>query len=419
MISVHGDPLGVLGTPDTGGQCLYIREISKELINLGFSKVDSYTRHWGNKPRIENFENLNNCRDIRIPCGPPEFVPKEQLKPYLPEFYKNLKEYISNKKITYDLVHSHYWDGGLVGTWIARDLKIPQIHTSHSLGAIKKATAGNNNINFKQRIDDEKIIFSQCSAIIAESTQEKRDLQKIYGVAEEKIHIIFAGVDTNWFYPRGSRETAKRELGFENEILILSLGRLDSRKGFDLLVRGIPEVISSLKSLSKKINVIISAGNKNVEGDLSLSKSEEKEYDKLMRLRSELDIEENFKLIPRIDYELVPLWYTAADVFVVPSRYETFGLVIVEAMACGTPVVATNVGGPPDIITDGHDGYTVNPQDITSYALRIRDVIKFPKTHQKMSNRAESTAIKKFSWSAITKQLVQLYSDLLKGKILH
>lgn len=415
MLSVHGDPLGVLGTPDTGGQCLYIREISKELVNLGFTRVDSYTRLWGNKPTIEIVKNLKNCRVIRIPCGTSEFIPKEHLKPHLSEFYNNLKEYIENEKLHYDLIHSHYWDGGLVGTQMAHDLNIPQVHTSHSLGAIKQATAANKHeFNYKQRINDEKRIFSQCSAIIAESTQEKRDLHELYGVNEDKIHVIFAGVDVNWFYPRGSREEAKRDLGFEDEILILSLGRLDPRKGFDLLVKSIPELISSIKSLGKKINVIISAGNKSAEGDLALNKSERKEYDKLLELRSTLGLEENFEIIPRIDYELVPKWYTAADVFVVPSRYETFGLVIVEAMACGTPVVATNIGGPPDIITNGQEGYTVNPEDTTTHALRIKDVIKNSDNHKKMSVRAKSTAIEKFSWSAITRQVVQLYSDLLK-----
>lgn len=415
MISVHGDPLGILGTPDTGGQCLYIKEISKELICHGFSRVDSYTRLWGDKLKVENINSLENSRVIRISCGSPDFIPKEQLKPHLPEFYNNLKKYIEKEELNYDLIHSHYWDGGLVGTWMAHDFKIPQVHTSHSLGVIKRVTATNkHDLDYNQRIEDERNIFSKCSAIIAESTQEKRDLHELYGVKEDSIYRIFAGVDVNWFYPRGSREEAKRKLGFEDEVLILSLGRLDSRKGFDLLVKGIPEIISSLKSLGKKINIIISAGSKDAEGNLLLNRSERKEYDKLMKLRSTLGLEDYFEIIPRIDYELVPLWYTAADIFVVPSRYETFGLVIVEAMACGTPVVATNVGGPPDIITDGQEGYTVNPENGKSYALRIRDVIKCPETHQMMSERAKSTAIEKFSWPAITKQVAKLYSEILK-----
>lgn len=414
MLSVHGDPLGILGAPDTGGQCLYIKEISKELIGLGVSQVDSFTRLWGKKPRIENIDGLRNCRVIRIPCATSEFIPKEKLKPHLFEFYENMKIFMVNQNIKYDLCHSHYWDGGLVGTWMAQGFNIPQVHTSHSLGLIKKkTTAERANLDYIQRIEDEKKIYSLASAIIAESTQEKRDLQNYYETSEDKIHIIFAGVDINWFYPRGTREEAKYKLGFNDEILILSLGRLDPRKGFDLFIQGIPHLMDSLKPLKKKLNVIISAGNKSEDGKLALSDSEKHEFDRLMKLSSKLRVDDVLRIIPRVDYDEVPLWYTASDVFVVPSRYETFGLVIVEAMACRTPVVATNIGGPPDIISEGKNGYTENPNNTNEFVLKINDIITNPEIHQKMSENAEKTATDKFSWTKIADQIKNLYSYVL------
>jgi glycosyltransferase involved in cell wall biosynthesis len=414
MISVHGDPLGVLGTPDTGGQCLYIKEISKKLIKLGYRTVDSYTRYWGNRKKEELIDGLENCRVIRIPCVSTDFIPKERLRPHLTEFYNNMKEYIEKKNFDYDLCHTHYWDGGLVGTWMSRDYQIPQIHTSHSLGAIKKATSvKDGELNYNQRIEDEKTIYSAATTIIAESTQEKKDLIEIYDVNSKKIHIIFAGVDIDWFFPRGSREEAKKQLNQENEFFILSLGRLDPRKGFDLLIKAVPHLIDSLRSTQKKLNVTISAGNKGSNGELFLSKSEQKEYDRLIKLCGKFNIQDKFKIIPRIDFDQVPLYYTAADVFVVPSRYETFGLVIIEAMACGTPVVATNIGGPPDIINDGIDGYTEDPNRPQEFASKIIKIITNPDHHREMSESAKKTATTKFSWNAITKQISDLYNKIL------
>ncbi|MHA1214867.1 MAG: glycosyltransferase [Candidatus Hodarchaeales archaeon] len=413
MLSPHGDPLGVLGTPDTGGQCLYIREIAKQLLQLGIDRIDIFTRRWGNKTPVEKI--ADNCNVIRIHCGSQTFIPKEELRPHLKEFYDNLKEFIKENSLEYRIVHSNYWDGGLVGTWLSKDFHIPLVHTSHSLGSVKKATASEPDaLDYGQRIQDERTIYSLATAIIAESTQEKNELCQNYGVKAEKIHIIPAGVDTDWFYPRGSRISAKKQLGFNDEFLILSLGRLDSRKGFDLLVLSIPKLLEYLSPHAKEVNVVISAGNKDSKGNLALNESEKQEYQKLLNLSMNLNLKDCFKIIPRIDYSKVPIWYTAADVFVVPSRYETFGLVIVEAMACGTPVVATNIGGPPDIITDGFDGYTENPENADNFAQKIFSVINNPENHSKMSKNALRTARERFSWKAVTKSIYTLYDTLMK-----
>ena len=158
MLSVHGDPLGKLGEPDTGGQCLYIKEIMKELVKLGHD-VDAYTRWWGNKPVIEPIEGIENCRVIRIPCASRDWIPKEKLKPHFPEFYNGLKAFMAENDLKYDLIGSHYWDAGLVGIWMARDFGLPLVHTSHSLGAIKKAAMPKGEQSgYDERIKDEKDI---------------------------------------------------------------------------------------------------------------------------------------------------------------------------------------------------------------------------------------------------------------------
>ncbi|MFX0095637.1 MAG: glycosyltransferase [Candidatus Hodarchaeota archaeon] len=408
MISVHGDPLGVLGTPDTGGQCLYIKEIAKELIHLGCEQVDVYTRRWGGKPKIEPIANLNNCRVIRIPCGSPDFIPKEELKRYLTEFYSGLKIFMAENAIKYDIIHTHYWDGGVVGVWMAQDFQLPQVHTSHSLGAIKQISMPiGERRDYDERIKDEQRIYNASTALIAESQQEKEDLATLYKTSTEKIHIIPAGVDVDWFSPRGSPSEAKETLNLKNHTIILSLGRLDTRKGFDLLIKALPRINSELDEFKRQIRCIISAGSRN-----TLNPTEQKVYNKLMNLCSDLGIK-NFQIIPRVDYDKVPIWYTAADVFVVPSRYEPFGLVIVEAMACKTPVVATNKGGPPDIITDGVEGYTVNPEDTNAFASRIVDCIKDPKIQEALREQARKTVVKKFSWNVVTKMIHRLYSSIL------
>ncbi|MFW9994044.1 MAG: glycosyltransferase [Candidatus Odinarchaeota archaeon] len=409
MLSVHGDPLGVLGEPDTGGQCLYIKEIMKNLVKQGHT-VDAYTRRWGQKPEIEFVEGIEKCCNIRLPCGSSDFIPKEKLKPHLAEFYGNLTRFIEEKGFKYDVINSHYWDAGLIGIWMANDYNIYLVHTSHSLGAIKKASMPEDEQSeYDERIEDEKKIYAASSAVIAESRQEKKDLVSIYGVSNEKIHIIPAGVDVDRYSPRGSRIEAKKHLNLGDEFLILSLGRLDARKGFDLLVRTIPHVVSELKDKGKKIKYVLSAGSID-----ELSDSEQKEYGRIMDICQELGVTDHFEMIPRIEpLNLVPYWYTAADVFTVPSRYETFGLVIVEAMGCKTPVVATNNGGPPDIITNGVEGYTVSPEDTKSFAKRIVDCVKDPEIQTKLGEAARKTVVKNYSWKAVTEQISELYSSLL------
>ena len=165
MISVHGDPLGILGTPDTGGQCLYIKEIMKELVQYKYEWIDTYTRHWGDKLEIELIEGLPNCRVIRIPSASSEFIPKEQLKPHLKEFFINTTSFIDQNNLNYGLVHSHYWDGGLVGILVADKYNIPLVHTSHSLGSVKKATAANDDtLTYSERIEDETSIYQRSTA---------------------------------------------------------------------------------------------------------------------------------------------------------------------------------------------------------------------------------------------------------------
>jgi len=409
MLSVHGDPLGVLGDPDTGGQCLYIKEIMKELVKQGHI-VDSYSRRWGQKPKIDIIDKNERCRVIRLPCGSPDFIPKEKLKSLLPEFYDNLKSFIANNKLKYDVINSHYWDAGLVGTWMARDHNIPLVHTSHSLGAIKMASMPpNERLKYNERIKDEMKIYKDSSAVIAESNQENEDLKNIYNVKAEKIHIIPAGVDLKYFCPKGLRIEARKHLNLGDEIIVLSLGRLDPRKGFDLLVKTIPIVVSRFKSLRRKVKYYLSAGSIN-----ELNASEQEEYRKIMSICRDLDIEEHLEIIPRIEpLELVPYWYTAADVFTVPSRYETFGLVIVEAMGCKTPVVATNNGGPPDIITDGVEGYTVDPEDTNSFANRIIDCIIDSRNNLRMGENGRKTVLEKYTWEIVTKKIIAVYNSVI------
>ncbi|MFX1534425.1 MAG: glycosyltransferase [Promethearchaeota archaeon] len=409
MLSVHGDPLGKLGEPDTGGQCLYIKEIMKELVKLGHD-VDAYTRRWGNKPVIEPIEGIENCRVIRIPCASKDWIPKEKLKPHFPEFYNGLKAFMAEHDLKYDLIGSHYWDAGLVGIWMARDFGLPLVHTSHSLGAIKKASMPKGEQSgYDERIEDEKDIYAASTAVIAESKQEKEALINLYDMNPQKIHVIPAGVDEKWFSPRGSREEARTYLKLGNEFLIISLGRLDGRKGFDLMVKTIPYVVSGLKDSERKVKYVLSAGSID-----ELNPSEQREYNKIMKICSDLGVTEHFELISRIDpLDLVPYWYTAADVFLCPSRYETFGLVIVEAMACKTPVVATNNGGPPDIITDGVEGYTVNPEDTQTFAKRIVECIKDPQVQLKLGEEARKTVEEKFSWTAVTRQINTLFSSIV------
>lgn len=396
MITPHGDPLGKLGEPDTGGQCVYVKELSKHLRKLG-AEVDIFTRQRGGRREIEQISE--NVRVIRIECGPEGFIPKEKLMPYLPEFTEKVAEYVEKRQ--YGIIHTHYWDGGFVGLKLKERFRVKMVHTSHSLGVLKAKALGDFE-PYKERIALEKEIYGKSDAIIATTKIEKNDIATLYGIDESKIYVIPIGVDTTFYKPMGNKGKLKKDLNLPQIPLVFALARLDPRKGLDLLIKSVPYI---KRHYNGDFLVLISTGTG--------AKEEKKEMNKLLTLIRELNVEKEVKIIPAIEpIDLVPKYYSAADVFVLPSPYEPFGIVMLEAMACKAPMVATKFGGPAEVIQDGYDGFLVDPKDSKEMGKKIAELLRDDKKRELFAERAYKKVMSKYSWSSVAKEVLSLLRGL-------
>jgi glycosyltransferase involved in cell wall biosynthesis len=395
MITPHGDPLGRIGEPDVGGQCVYIRELSSALAALG-TTVLAFTRDRSDgKPKREQM--APGADVIRIPCGPKGFLRKEDLLPYLSEFAETLSGYLGSNEI----ISSHFWDGGYVADLL--DPSSEWIHTSHSLGKRKLASLhGADPSEYRERIAIETRILQRCDTVIASTSLEKHDLVELYGADEAKISVIPPGVDANYFHPPSDKQALKRKLGFSADPLVFTLGRLDPRKGFDLYFRAAARAKQILGEDSP-VQFALSAGV-NEHGTYELE-----ERDRLTNLIETLSIAGSVHWLPILPPDTVALYYGAADLFVMPSRYELFGIVMLEAMASGVPVIATKFGGPPEVVANGENGQLVDPTDIDAFAAAMADLISNPKKRQRMGEEARRSIEDLYCWEKLAQRHHQLY----------
>jgi len=397
MITPHGDPLGRIGEPDIGGQCVYIRELVSELAAQG-TRVLTFTRDRSDsKPQQEPIAPGADL--IRIPCGPEGFLPKEKIQPYLSEFANRMSTHLRGDEI----IISHFWDGGYVASLLESTGK--WIHTSHSLGKRKLASLPQaDHAKYSDRIRTESEIMERCDAMIASTTLERQDLVNLYGADKAKISVIPPGVDTNRFHPPHDRQALKKELGFSPGLLVSTMGRLDIRKGFDLFFRAAAQVMEKLGK-ETDIQFVLSAGT-DAE-DLH----EARERDRLAKLLKTLQIEKSVRWLPVLSADEVPLYYGASDVFVMPSRYELFGIVLLEAMACGVPVVTTKFGGPPEIVSDGRDGRLIDPTNINMFVSAIVDLLSNLNLREQMGKTAREHVEERYCWETLARKHQKLYTN--------
>ena len=399
-ISVHGDPLGLLGSQDTGGQCVYIEELTKAMAehrpNL---KIDCFTRWYEGKQKEEPISK--DVKVIRIPCGPKEFVRKEDMYPLLDEFAKNLLDYVKKNNYNYRLIHSHYWDGGVAAVKVAEKLKIPLIHTNHSAGRLKKKVLASKNLSYDIRIREEDNILAYAKGVLALTETEKQSLIEEYKLPAEKIYVVPGGLDLKQFYPVEDLKKAKKDLNVEQNNVIFALGRTDPRKGFEWLIRTMPQVVKDVEDVKLYI------GGGSLPEYLHANSPEVKERERLLNIAKELKVTDYIHFTGHLSDEDVTKFYSISDTFVVPSIYEPFGLVLVEAMACKTVVIATNNGGPVNIVDNGVDGYLVNVKNTKEFAEKIIKVLNDPVLKEKMIKAGYEKATKKYSWSTISKRVLE------------
>ena len=393
MLSVHSCPIGNLGAKDTGGMSVYVREIAHELGKQGLL-VDIYTRiHDPKDPQIVNLGQ--NARLIHLRAGEDETIDKLAVYSYLPDFAYNLDNFRKHNDLRYDLVFSHYWLSGWVGESLQYWWNIPHITMFHTLGAVKNAI-GIGEDEPGLRIETERHLARNCHHTIATTEKEKEDLILHYGALPERISIIPCGVNLELFQPM-DKETAKQQLGFSDDKIILFVGRIEPLKGIDQLLRAMTYLQNS-----QGLRLVIIGGDEHSQYEMG----------RLQKLSQNLHIGDSVTFLGLIKHDKLPYFYSAADVCVMPSYYESFGLVALESMACGTPVVATNVGDLKNIVRQVDTGYVVMDNAPHHLAEKIALLLSKPSSDMKsaLSIRESVTG---FGWSNIAQQIIKLCQEVL------
>ena len=387
MLSVHSCPVGNLGAKDTGGMSVYVRELARELGKQGHL-VDIYTRV--HDPEDSQVYDLGqNTRLIHLTAGGDEEISKLAVYPYLPEFTRNLENYKKHNGLHYDLIFSHYWLSGRVGKYLQQLWNVPHIMMFHTLGAVKN-TIGIGEGEPELRIETERDLTRTCHHIIASTDIEKESLVLHYGALAGRIGVVPCGVNLEQFKPV-DKETARQELGFGDEKIILCVGRIEPLKGIDQLLKAMP-YLQNIQGL----RLVIIGGDEHSRH----------EVEQLRQLSSALHIQDSVTFLGLIKHEQLPYFYSAADACVIPSYYESFGLVALESLACGTPVVATDVGDLKNIVRHGETGYVITDSTPHHLAEKIALLLSRPSTDTEsaLSIRA---SVSTFSWSNIAEAITR------------
>ncbi len=385
MLSVHSCPLGNLGAKDTGGMSVYIRELASELGKQGHL-VDVYTRvHDPKDPQIMNLGQ--NAQLIHLRAGEEE-INKLAMYSYLPDFACNLENFRKDNGRRYDLVFSHYWLSGWVGKYLQRWWDVPHIIMFHTLGAVKN-TFGIGEDEAELRIETERDLARNCHRIITPTKREKEDLILHYNAPPERIGIVPCGVNLELFQPV-DKKSARQKLGFTDDKIILFVGRIDPLKGIDQLIKAMTYLPNA-----QGLRLLIIGGDEYSQYEIG----------QLQKLCRDLKLQDSVTFLGLIKHEQMPYFYSAADVCVVPSYYESFGLVALESLACGTPVVATDVGDLRSVILEGETGYVVGENTPTLLADKVSLLLSKPSAGQSyaLSIRA---SVNRFSWQNIAKAII-------------
>ncbi len=401
LISFHGDPAVEIGREEAGGQNVYVRNVGEALARLGW-QVDMYTRRVS-PAQAEIVQHTPGCRTIRFSAGPLEFIPRDNLFEHLPEFIDKFLKFKQENGLSYQVVHTNYWMSGWMGIYLKKAIGCKQVHTYHSLGAVKYATIENIPAIASKRLESECEVLEKAERIVATSPQEKAHMRQLVSTKKGDIDIIPCGTDIHSF---GSvdRNAARVALGIELDAkVVFYVGRFDHRKGIETLVRAMRE---SKFYGDGKLQIIIAGGS--VPGQ-----SDGIERDRIEAIVDELGLRQHTKFPGRLSQEILPSYYAAADVCVVPSHYEPFGLVAIEAMASSTPVVASDVGGLQFTVVPGETGLLAQPQDVTGFAIAIDKIISNPEWRDKLGEAGKRRVHSKFSWDGVANQLSELYLQII------
>lgn len=408
MLSYHTCPLAVLGGKDTGGMNVYVRDFTRQLGAMGIH-VDVFTRSQDEHvPHVLHDLGYGN-RVVHIPAGPEHPISKQELVQYLPQFVKGVQAFATQKGIKYDLIHSHYWLSGLAGLSLKTTWGIPLVAMYHTLGLMKNRIAqSRDEMEGEYRINGEKQVLEKADVIIAATLAEQAQLQFLYLADTQKIKVIPPGVDTSHFYPIPSDE-AKAAIDMSaSERMLLFVGRIEPLKGVDILIKAMASIRRDCGDQDCPNILTIIGGDPEASQEMMTA-----EMTRLQAICRDLGMDDVVLFLGKRSQDTLPYYYSAADVLVMPSHYESFGMVALEAMACGTPVVASQVGGLAFLVQDGITGYVVPDGEPNLLIERLTTLIRDDQLRKKMGDQAAILA-QNYSWDRIAERIVNVYHDLIQ-----
>lgn len=410
MISLHGDPMAELGGIQAGGQNVYVKQLSLALEEMDW-EVDVFT-HWDDpdKPGVERLGSRSFVR--RIAAGHKGFIPKEKLHEHVRPFAGEIVELAEGKRHEYALIHSNYWLSGWAGRILKRALDLPQVHTSHSLGAVRAraihpagSTAYDDPVLGK-RLAEEKAILASAEVVIATSTEERDQIVNQYGVRGDNIRVVPCGVDTTLFTP-GDRRRERERLKAEGKSIVLFVGRFESNKGLHVLIDSLRLLRERNPGLVERVELWVIGGSRNPHME-----KEVRYRNEIQKRIAEAGLSDRVKFWGPASHDRLVRYYRAADVTVIPSYYESFGLVAIEAMAAGCPVIASAVGGLKCNVRHGETGFLVPPRDTRSLATALETMLSNCPLREEMSGKATRFAASRFQWVTIATRIAEIYAEV-------
>ena len=402
-ISVHTSPLATLGQKDAGGMNVYVRELSCHIARRGLA-VDIFTRRT-NPDTPETVELCPGVNVVTITAGPPAPVDKNALFDHLPTFAAEAALYSLRQGVRYDVAHAHYWLSGWAAHLLKRYWDTPFVQMFHTTAHMKNAVAGIGEREVDLRLTTERRLIELSDSLIAANPDERADLIWRQHTPTDKVCTIPPGVDLDLFTP-GNRASARVELGLApSESIILFVGRVDPIKGIDTLL----EATRILADQAATPPTVLFVG-----GDLDAAGQPIGPLADVAARATTLGIDMCFRFVGSQPQDQLPRFYAAADVVAVPSRYESFGLVAVEAMACGIPVVASRAGGLKFTVEEGVSGYLVPVRNPSALAATLGRILRDPMLRAELSVGAQDCA-QRFSWPSVAASIHHVYQQLANG----
>lgn len=399
VVAYHSSPLDRPGEGDSGGMTVYVRALADALARRGVS-TDVFTRASASRRAVARI--APSVRVVSVEAGPREPMPKDRLATHLGEFTAGVRAFALAQRIRYDVVHSHYWQSGLAAIPLARAWGVPLVHSHHTLGRVKnRYLAPGDRPEPQARLDGEARVIAAADVQVASTDDEWRQLACLYGASHDALKTLHPGVDHDAFAP-GPQEQARAQLGLDHEAVMLYVGRIQRLKGIELAVRAAEQL---RPALDRPLRFLVAGGASGPAGEIEVAR--------LRALVDELGLEDVVTFVGPVAHERLPVYYRAADVLVVCSHSESFGLTALEAHSCGTPVVGTPVGGLSHVVADERSGFLVDTRDPAVFAARLKTLLSDASLRADFSAAALRAAAS-FSWERTAASLQELYECLVR-----